>query len=316
MITWKRDACTVMKKQNNSIMRMVLVAVVFLAVISWPVQSSAKPHVIYASYKYIVGDNDTKNDAKRVCFMEAKRRCLEKAGTYIESETVVRNYKLTKDEIRAYTAAIIRVEIVSELVEFQHETLVIYMTVRAEVETNELNKRIREIKNDRALQKKIKEQENQLDKLERKIRDLQKKTFLADSPGVSKMRKERKETFNNLDKWERLRRQTVSNKRKKNIRAFRTVRKDMTAYRVKYLIGDPYTTFFSDRKIDGTFDVACGYNGDYGTVYILYVSAESHFYPGFDKYMTAQCMINARCFVLEHLECDLYPPQCKYTSVE
>ena len=102
-------------------MRMVLVAVVFLAVISWPVQSSAKPHVIYASYKYIVGDNDTKNDAKRVCFMEAKRRCLEKAGTYIESQTVVRNYKLTKDEIRTYTAAIIRVEIVSELVEFQHE---------------------------------------------------------------------------------------------------------------------------------------------------------------------------------------------------
>lgn len=293
-------------------MRMVLVGAAFLAVISWPVKSSARPHVIYASYKYIVGDNDTKNDAKRVCFMEAKRRCLEKAGTYIESQTIVRNYKLTKDEIRAYTAAIIKVEIVSELVEFQNETLVIYMTVRAEVEEDELKKKIREIRNDRALQKKIKEQERQLDQLERKIRDLQKKTFLPDALGVSEIRKERKKTFDDLDKWERLRTQTVANKRRKNIRAFRSVRKDMTAYRVKYLIGDPYATYFSDRKIDGTFDVACGYNGDYGTVYILYASTESHLFPGYDKHMTAQCMIDARCFVLEHLECDLYPPQCKY----
>jgi hypothetical protein len=296
----------------SSIKRIFLMVGLFLAVIFWPVQSSARPHIIYASYKYIVGDNDTKNDAKRICFIEAKRRCLEKAGTYIESQTVVRNYQLTSDEIRAYAAAIIKVEIVSELVEFQNESLIIYMTVRAEVEEDELKKKIREIRNDRALQRKIKEQESQLDRLERKIRDLQKKTFLSDVPGVSEIRKERKKTFNDIDKWERLRRQTVANKRKKNIRAFRSVRENMTAYRVSYLIGNPYTTYFSDQKIDGTYDVACGYNGDYGNVYVLYTSTESSFYPGYDKHMNAKCMIDARCFVLEHLECDIYPRQCKY----
>jgi hypothetical protein len=300
------------KKDKKSIVRMILVAALFLSVSLWPIQSSAKPHVIYASYKYVVGDNDTKNDAKRICFIEAKRRCLEKAGTYIESQTVVRNYQLTNDEIRAYTAAIIRVEIVSELVEFQSESLIIYMTVRAEVEEDELKKKIREIRNDRTLQKKIKEQESQLDRLERKIRDLQKKTFLSDVPGVSEIRKERKKTFNDIDKWERLRRQTVANKRQKNIRAFQSVRENMTAYRISYLIGNPYTTYFSDRKIDDTFDVACGYNGDYGSVYILYTGTESSFYPGFEKHMNAKCMIDARCFVLEYLECDIYPPQCKY----
>jgi hypothetical protein len=312
MVIGKRDAYTMMKRLNNSIMRMFFMVGLVFAVVSWPVQSSARPHVIYASYKYIVGDNDTKNDAKRICFIEAKRRCLEKAGTYIESQTVVRNYKLTKDEIRTYTAAIVKVEVVSELVEFQHETLAIFMTVRAEVETSELNKRIREIKNDRVLQKKITEQENQLNRLERKIRELQKKTFLPNTPGISKIRKERKKTLSTLDKWERLRRQTMANKRRKNIQALRNVKENMTAYRVKYMIGKPYTTFFSDRKIDGTFDVACGYNGDYGNVYVLYMSTESSLYPGYDKHMNVQCMIDARCFVLEHLECDLYPPQCKY----
>ena len=300
------------KKHKKSIMRMILVAALFVSVSLWPIQSFARPHVIYASYKYVIGDNDTKNDAKRICFIEAKRRCLEKAGTYIESQTVVRNYKLTSDEIRAYAAAIIKVEIVSELVEFQNETLVIYMTVRAEVEEEELKKKIREIRSDRALQKKIKEQERQLDQLEREIRDLQKRTFLPNAPGISEIRKQRKKTFNDIDKWERLRRQTVANKRQKNIRAFRSVRENMTAYRISYLIGKPYTTFFSDRKIDDTYDVACGYNGDYGSVYILYTSTESSLYPGFEKHMNAKCMIDARCFVLEHLECDIYPPQCKY----
>ena len=301
-----------MKKHNESIVRMILIAALFFSVSLWPIQSSARPHMIYASYKYVVGDNDTKNDAKRMCFIEAKRRCLEKAGTYIESQTVVRNYQLTSDEIRAYAAAIIKVEIVSELVEFQNESLVIYMTVRAEVEEDELKKKIREIRSDRALQKKINEQERQLDRLERKIRDLQKKTFLTNVPGVSEIRKERKRTFDDLDKWERLRRQTVANKRQKNIRAFRSVRENMTAYRISYLIGEPYATYFSDQQIDGTYDVACGYNGDYGSVYILYTSTESSFYPGFEKHMNAKCVIDARCFVLEHLECDIYPTQCKY----
>ena len=37
---------------------------------------------VFASYKYTMGDNDTKNDAKRICFLEAKRLAVEKAGTY------------------------------------------------------------------------------------------------------------------------------------------------------------------------------------------------------------------------------------------
>ena len=58
---------------------------------------------IYASYKYTLGDSDTKSDAKKIAFIEAKRLCLEKAGSYIESNTEVLNFKLSKDEIRTYT---------------------------------------------------------------------------------------------------------------------------------------------------------------------------------------------------------------------
>ena len=62
----------------------------------------AKSEVVYANYKYTMGDNDTKNDAKKIAFIEAKRLCIEKAGTYIESNTEVADFRLSKDEIKTY----------------------------------------------------------------------------------------------------------------------------------------------------------------------------------------------------------------------
>lgn len=64
---------------------------------------AASKETIYASYKYALGDSDTKSDAKRIAFIEAKRLCLEKAGVYLESNTEVLNSQLSKDEIKTYT---------------------------------------------------------------------------------------------------------------------------------------------------------------------------------------------------------------------
>ena len=78
---------------------------IFLSVVSiliCLVVSVAYPasETIFASYKYTMGDNDTKNDAKRICFLEAKRLAIEKAGTYIESSTEIKNFNLTRNEIQ------------------------------------------------------------------------------------------------------------------------------------------------------------------------------------------------------------------------
>lgn len=73
-----------------------------------PLTISAEIETISATHKYVMGDNDSKNDARRMCFMEAKRKVLEKAGSYIESNTTVKNYQLAKDEIIAYSAALLK----------------------------------------------------------------------------------------------------------------------------------------------------------------------------------------------------------------
>ena len=71
----------------------------------FPIYSAEAGEIIYASHKYTMGDNDTKNDARRICFLEAKRQAIEKAGTYLESTTEIRNFQLTRDEIRTFAGA-------------------------------------------------------------------------------------------------------------------------------------------------------------------------------------------------------------------
>ncbi|PKN69117.1 MAG: hypothetical protein CVU54_11430 [Deltaproteobacteria bacterium HGW-Deltaproteobacteria-12] len=45
----------------------------------------AEKKVVTAEGKYVMGDLDSKQNAKALALMEAKRISLEKAGTYIES---------------------------------------------------------------------------------------------------------------------------------------------------------------------------------------------------------------------------------------
>lgn len=159
---------------------------------------------IYASYKYTMGDNDTKNDAKRICFIEAKRLAIEKAGTYIESSTEVRNFQLTRDEIRTFAGAIIKVDIASEEIKFVGESTVIFMTVKADVDVDSFRERVKQIKADRDLEAKVKEQQLQIRAMEGKIKDLQKTLVTKDLDEVVKARMDRKEAFERIDELERI----------------------------------------------------------------------------------------------------------------
>ena len=108
---------------------------VFLAIILLPSLSFGKAKTIYASHKYIMGDNDSKNDTRKMCFIEAKRKALEMAGTYIKSNTEIKNLQLTKDEITIFSSALLKVETVKEEWKFIGENLAVFLTVKAEVDT-------------------------------------------------------------------------------------------------------------------------------------------------------------------------------------
>lgn len=200
-------------KEKLCSLTLVIVLIAFLGaeLVLLPSESTAKTEVVYASYKYVMGDNDTKNDAKRLCFLEAKRRCLEKVGTYVESITEVKNYKLTKDEIRSYTAAIVKVEVVSEEIAFEGQSVVINTTVKAEIDADHTKRELQKIKKDKALQARIREQQNKIESMENKIRRLQTELDSSSYEKSPQLIDKRRQTLGNLDiENERLRKITLT----------------------------------------------------------------------------------------------------------
>ena len=164
-----------------------------------PCISHAKTETIFADHKYVMGDNDSKNDARRMCFLEAKRKVLEKAGTYIESHTQVKNYQLTKDEINSYASALLKVETVKEEWKFVGENMAVFLTVKAEVDTGHIEKQLAKIKKDVSVQKKIKDQQGQIRELERKYIELQSKLEKVSSSRAFPLRKEREDVLQDID---------------------------------------------------------------------------------------------------------------------
>ncbi|MGH7182065.1 MAG: hypothetical protein ACREJN_08820, partial [Nitrospiraceae bacterium] len=64
--------------------------------------STAQFQTITTTHTYVMGDRDSKEDARALCYMAAKRKVLEEAGVLIESASEVKNFELTKDQITSY----------------------------------------------------------------------------------------------------------------------------------------------------------------------------------------------------------------------
>ena len=115
--------------------------IVFLMAISSPA-AFAEKKVVFAEGKYVMGDLDSKQNAKALALLEAKRLSLEKAGTYIESITEIRDAQLSKDQISSLTAGIMSVEILKEDWKMTGENMVLVLSVRATIDTSDLKSRI------------------------------------------------------------------------------------------------------------------------------------------------------------------------------
>jgi hypothetical protein len=79
-----------------------------------PVSAMGEILTIKHTVKQTFGGGQSPDDARISGIALAKREALEKAGTYIENLTVVKNYKVEKDEILALTAGVLKAEVVSQ----------------------------------------------------------------------------------------------------------------------------------------------------------------------------------------------------------
>ncbi|RJP80890.1 MAG: tetratricopeptide repeat protein [Desulfobacteraceae bacterium] len=124
------------------------------------------------------------DDARIAAIAKAKLEALEKAGTYIESLTVVENFRLKKDEITAVASGIVRSEIVSQKNYATEDGFGIILVLQLEVDSTTLEKKMQTLAEDQTLIEKYHEIQQREVELLDIIRNLEKQNqALQQQPG-------------------------------------------------------------------------------------------------------------------------------------
>ncbi|MEW6543478.1 MAG: tetratricopeptide repeat protein [Nitrospirota bacterium] len=162
--------------------------------------AAAEVRMISATGEYRMGDNDTKTDAKRLALLDAKRLALERAGTYLEGVTQVKNLQITTDELRAYTAGIVEVVEQATRTEHEGETSIVRVDVTVKVDTEVVARQIESLRKREHAKEELaqarEENERLRQEVETKTREL---AALKSKTGAEALLKEREQMLTKLD---------------------------------------------------------------------------------------------------------------------
>ncbi len=166
-----RNAKCIERSKSPIRLKLPIIAVISsIIIIGWTANAKSEVKVIEAESTYSMGDNDSKVDARRIATQEAKRKALELAGTYVESLSEVRNYQLSRDEVKSYTAGILETEIVSENMLGTTEHPVISIKALCKIDTAVLTAKIDQLREHEDLKEQLDASARENDNL-RKERD-------------------------------------------------------------------------------------------------------------------------------------------------
>jgi len=138
-----------------------------LFMILWTTAAIAQVKVIEADSVYVMGDNDSKIDARRIATQEAKRKALELTGTYVESLTEVKNYQLTKDDVKVYTAGIVQTDVAAEEWRGSVQHPEVYIKARCTVDTAVLTAQIDKYRENEDLKEQLQNSSKENDALKK-----------------------------------------------------------------------------------------------------------------------------------------------------
>lgn len=163
---------------------------------------TASGDTITAHHRYTMGDNDSKSDATTICFLEAKRKAVEYAGSYVESEVNIdqtEKSRKAKSKVKTIAASLVSSEIVSVDTGLDNGKIVIDCVVNVKADKNQLKKDVAKISADPSANKQIEKQQIQLKKLEDEILKIQSRLSSASGQQAVSLRQERTAVFKEID---------------------------------------------------------------------------------------------------------------------
>ncbi len=99
---------------------------------------STDVRTITASGEYRMADHDNRADAVRLATEAAKQNALEQVATYIERITEVKDLNVTRDDIRSFTAGVVKVIDQRVTTRLEQDHVVIRVDITGEVEPQDV----------------------------------------------------------------------------------------------------------------------------------------------------------------------------------
>jgi len=152
--------------------------------------------------RYVMGENESRQELRELATLEAKRQILEQVGVYIEAETLMKEYiKETettfedeseyKKEILAITAGVTKTEIASEEWKEENGVFVLYLTCNITVDTEDVNRKIQELVRDRQKLDDMKMLQDEVARLQNEMEELRKRLERAEDSQVEEIKQQR-----------------------------------------------------------------------------------------------------------------------------
>ena len=165
-----------------------LSVIILLTSLVLPPAAFAETQTFTATHTYSMGDDDSRNTARQKCLAEAKRKVLEQVGVYLESKSELITSSLSTasgsakspqttneerqqitEQIDTLAAGVMRTEVVKEEFGEVNGRLQITLTLKSEVDPDDIRRQLAERRVDQKIRKQVTEQQHRLAQLEQQL---------------------------------------------------------------------------------------------------------------------------------------------------
>lgn len=220
-------------------MKKVLIGLLF-CLCMLPMFSAAEDMTeVTTEHVYVMGDNDSRSQGRRICLMEAKRKLVEQLGTHVEVLTDMSDFKLSSDEVHTFAAATMRVDVVEEAYFMQGESFAIRMKVKALVNKEKIRRELADAVKRRENLKRMTQGYQQARDLENRVISLQKQINAAPPAGVESLRQQQGRILQKIEDVEAEYAAIIESRDRQQAYAAEFLEKGMTMDEVRRLAGPP-----------------------------------------------------------------------------
>jgi tetratricopeptide (TPR) repeat protein len=158
--------------------RFLVIFAIFILLVFSANAAFAKKVTFEREYTYQASEADSKLYCRAIALEQVKMLLLEELGVYLESETEIKDFQLTKDQMTTLTAGTVMTQVLDEKWDGHTYTL----RAKIEADTDEVVKSVNSLRKDRQkmqelvrTRKKAKQALKEVEKLKKEIADLKAK---------------------------------------------------------------------------------------------------------------------------------------------